>query len=50
MQKHFVDSRLWQKEGGMKGSEVGWLRGTWNGIKTGFVLSSDSEQEVFLCW
>lgn len=49
MQRHFVEGRLRQKEGGMKGSEVGWLRGTRSGIKTGFVLSSDSEQEAFLC-
>lgn len=44
-----VEGRLWEKEGGMKGSEVGCLRATSSGIKTGFVLSSDSEQEVALC-
>lgn len=35
--------------GGMRGSEVGCLRGTRVGIKTGFVLSSDFEQEAALC-
>lgn len=34
---------------GMKGSMVGWLRGTRTGIKAGFVLSSCSEQEATLC-
>lgn len=33
----------------MKGSTVGWLRGTRIGIKAGFVLSSCSEQEATLC-
>ena len=37
------------KEGKMKGSEVGSLRGTRTGIKVGFVLSSGSEQEAALC-
>lgn len=46
----FAEGQLWEtEEGGMKGSEVGWLRGTRTGMKGGFVLLSDSEQEAALC-
>lgn len=45
-----MEGLLWQKEGGVRGREVGPLRGTSSATKTGFVPSPDSEQGAFLCF